>query len=81
MTTYKMTTELNNNFNDKFEVALNEVTNSEDALNYAKKYLTDRGLQFNSTTIVTAHNRVDVDIVATLTVNAKTKKISVRNFN
>jgi hypothetical protein len=76
---FKMTTELNNNFKDKFEIDISDfVSNSTEAIDYAKKYLNDRGLQFNSKTIITEHNRADVDVVAVITVDRKTKKINIK---
>ena len=76
---FKMTTELNNNFKDKFEIDISDfVSNSTEAIDYAKKYLNDRGLQFNSKTIITEHKRADVDVVAVITVDRKTKKINIK---
>jgi hypothetical protein len=76
---FKMTTELNNNFKDKFEIDISDfVSNSTEAIDYAKKYLNDRGLQFNSKTIITEHNRANVDVVAVITVDRKTKKINIK---
>jgi len=87
MTTYKITTDLNNKFNDRFEVQLNNrddiddlATNADQAIEYAVNYINDRYLQFNTETIVTAHNRSDVDILAVIKVNSRTKEVSVRNL-
>lgn len=87
MTTYKITTDLNNKFKDRFEVQLNNrediedvVTNADQAIEYAVRYVNERYLQFNTESIVTAHNGSDVDILAVIKVNSRTRKISVRNL-
>lgn len=87
MTTYKITTDLNNKFKDRFEVQLNNrediedvVTNADQAIKYAVRYVNERFLQFNTESIVTAHNGSDVDILAVIKVNSRTRKISVRNL-
>ena len=87
MTTYKITTDLNNKFKDRFEVQLNNrediedvVTNADQAIEYAVRYVNERCLQFNTESIVTAHNGSDVDILAVIKVNSRTRKISVRNL-
>ncbi len=86
MTTYKITTDLNNKFKDRFEVQLNNrediedvVTNADQAIKYAVRYVNERYLQFNTESIVTAHNGSDVDILAVIKVNSRTRKITIRN--